>query len=617
MRRDPGGDARGRRPGRFQRADVACTSTAAARTASTAARRSCSSFDDQRLYRIDPGAEPVADHARRRGRRLTATPTGASRPTARSGSASASGTPRATSSADVVNELVAIPTDGSRRAARDRRAGATSTRARASRRTGRGSASSPGTSRGCRGTAASSSSPTSPPTATSSERRARRGRGRRRVDLAAGVERAGDLVFASDRSGWWNLERIRDGDARCSTPRRPSSAIPAGSSDRARIAFLGDGRIVCAYDSRRLHALRASSTPRPAISRTLDIGLDSVRGRLRRRRGDRRRSSSPARRRSRTRSSRVDARDRRDRDAAREHGGPGRLRPTSRRRAPIEFPTEDGRTRARALLPAHEPRLRGARRRACRRSSSRATAARPSNATPLFSLGIQFWTSRGFAVVDVNYGGSTGYGRAYRERLNGQWGVVDLQDCVNAARYLVEQGEADGDRLLITGGSAGGYTTICALTFTDVFAAGTTLLRDRRSRAVRAAARRTSSSSSTSTRSSARIRSEPSSTGRAARSTSPTGSRRPMLVLQGADDRVVPPSQAELIVDGARGARDPARVPPLRGRGARLPQGGEHRRLARGRALLLCAGPRLRARRLRYRGLRSSTSSLSSHDEPV
>ena len=85
------------------------------------------------------------------------------------------------------------------------------------------------------------------------------------------------------------------------------------------------------------------------------------------------------------------------------------------------------------------------------------------NATATFSLGVQFWTSRGFAVVDVDYGGSTGYGRAYRERLNGQWGVVDLADCVNAARYLVDQREADPDRLLITGGSAGGYTTICAL----------------------------------------------------------------------------------------------------------------------------------------------------------
>ncbi len=96
------------------------------------------------------------------------------------------------------------------------------------------------------------------------------------------------------------------------------------------------------------------------------------------------------------------------------------------------------------------------------------------NAAAILSLDTQFWTSRGFAVVDVNYGGSTGYGRAYRERLNGEWGVIDLEDCVNAARYLVDQGDADPDRLLITGGSAGGYTTICALTFTDMFAAGAT-----------------------------------------------------------------------------------------------------------------------------------------------
>ena len=85
---------------------------------------------------------------------------------------------------------------------------------------------------------------------------------------------------------------------------------------------------------------------------------------------------------------------------------------------------------------------------------------------------IQFWTSRGFAVVDVDYGGSTGYGRAYRERLKGNWGVIDLDDCVNAARFCVATGRADPEGLLIHGWSAGGYTTLCALTFRDVFAAG-------------------------------------------------------------------------------------------------------------------------------------------------
>jgi dipeptidyl aminopeptidase/acylaminoacyl peptidase len=89
-----------------------------------------------------------------------------------------------------------------------------------------------------------------------------------------------------------------------------------------------------------------------------------------------------------------------------------------------------------------------------------------------FSLKTQFWTGRGFAVLDVNYGGSTGFGRDYRRLLAGQWGVVDVEDCVAGARWLAAQGLVDPNRLAITGGSAGGYTTLCALTFCDVFAAG-------------------------------------------------------------------------------------------------------------------------------------------------
>ena len=87
-------------------------------------------------------------------------------------------------------------------------------------------------------------------------------------------------------------------------------------------------------------------------------------------------------------------------------------------------------------------------------------------------LGIQYWTTRGIAVVDVNYGGSTGYGTAYRNLLQGQWGVVDTQDCINAALHLAREGAVDAQRLVIKGGSAGGYTTLCALTGSDVFAAG-------------------------------------------------------------------------------------------------------------------------------------------------
>ncbi|HLG69774.1 MAG TPA: prolyl oligopeptidase family serine peptidase, partial [Chloroflexota bacterium] len=95
-----------------------------------------------------------------------------------------------------------------------------------------------------------------------------------------------------------------------------------------------------------------------------------------------------------------------------------------------------------------------------------------SQAQPRFDPEIAFWTSRGLALVDVNYRGSSGYGRGYRDLLNGQWGVADVDDCLNAARYLTQRGEVDGRRLIIRGGSAGGYTTLCALTFHDDFQAG-------------------------------------------------------------------------------------------------------------------------------------------------
>jgi dipeptidyl aminopeptidase/acylaminoacyl peptidase len=95
-----------------------------------------------------------------------------------------------------------------------------------------------------------------------------------------------------------------------------------------------------------------------------------------------------------------------------------------------------------------------------------------SATTSVLDLGRQYWTSRGFAVVDVNYGGSTGYGREYRDRLQGSWGIVDVDDCVHAARWLADQGRVDGERMVIRGGSAGGYTTLAALAFRDVFAAG-------------------------------------------------------------------------------------------------------------------------------------------------
>jgi dipeptidyl aminopeptidase/acylaminoacyl peptidase len=95
-----------------------------------------------------------------------------------------------------------------------------------------------------------------------------------------------------------------------------------------------------------------------------------------------------------------------------------------------------------------------------------------SAASPTLSWGTQYWTSRGFAVLDVNYGGSTGYGREYRLRLQGNWGIVDVADCVNGARHLAAAGRVDPERWAISGASAGGYTTLAALTFRKDFKTG-------------------------------------------------------------------------------------------------------------------------------------------------
>lgn len=137
----------------------------------------------------------------------------------------------------------------------------------------------------------------------------------------------------------------------------------------------------------------------------------------------------------------------------------------------IEFPSTDGQTSYAFYYPPTNPDYAapaGSLPPLLVKSHGGPTSAADST----LRLEIQFWTTRGFAVVDVNYGGSTGFGRAYRQRLDGQWGIVDVADCTNAALYLAETGRADRERLAITGGSAGGFTTLCALTFGRTFRAG-------------------------------------------------------------------------------------------------------------------------------------------------
>jgi len=178
-----------------------------------------------------------------------------------------------------------------------------------------------------------------------------------------------------------------------------------------------------------------------------------------------------------------------------------------------------------------------------------------SSSSTSLKYSIQYWTSRGIAVLDVNYGGSSGYGRAYRERLNSQWGIVDVDDCANGAQYLVERGEVDGNRLAIRGGSAGGYTTLCALTFRDAFKAGASHygISD-----LEALAKDTHKFESR----------------YLDRLIGPYPERRdlyierspihftdrlncPMILFQGLEDKVVPPNQAEQMVEAVRAKRLP------------------------------------------------------------
>ena len=179
-----------------------------------------------------------------------------------------------------------------------------------------------------------------------------------------------------------------------------------------------------------------------------------------------------------------------------------------------------------------------------------------SAASPVLATAVQYWTSRGFAVVDVNYGGSTGYGRAFREELLGQWGIVDVADCLAVARHLARTGRVDGERLTIRGGSAGGFTTLAALARDDTpFAAGADLfgVAD-----LEALARDTHKFESryldrlVGPYPDARdVYVERSPIHHVDRFT------RPLIVLQGSEDPIVPPAQSETIVDALRDRKVP------------------------------------------------------------
>jgi dipeptidyl aminopeptidase/acylaminoacyl peptidase len=279
------------------------------------------------------------------------------------------------------------------------------------------------------------------------------------------------LYFVSDRSGWWNLYR-RSLDQSEAQPLAPMAAEFGQAQwvfGMSTYALAGPGRIVCSYTSNgigRLAAIDVRSRKLMPLE-TPYTEFYSVRAD-----GDRVvfRGGSPTVPVSIVSLDLASGATEVLKTSTAVADDPALARYFTRPK-PIEFPTAGNRTAFGLFYPAcnpdYEP-VAGDRPPLVVKCHGGPTSA----ASSTLDLRIQYWTSRGIAVLDVNYGGSTGYGREYRQRLEGNWGIVDVEDCVNGARFLAEKGLVDGARPVITGGSAGGYTTLAALAFQNYFRAG-------------------------------------------------------------------------------------------------------------------------------------------------
>lgn len=276
----------------------------------------------------------------------------------------------------------------------------------------------------------------------------------------------GILYFISDRTGWWNLHRLQKARSEALMPMEAEFGQPQWVFGMTTYAFESANRMICTYSQQgRSHLASFDTRSRELIE--IETPYTDIRY-LRSSSGQALFNGASALEPSSVVLLDLDNMEHivlRRSDTLKVD--PGYI---SHPQA-IEYPTENGLTAHAFFYPP------------CNRDYEASQNEKPplivkshggptSAASDALNLKIQYWTSRGFGVVDVNYGGSTGYGRAFRQRLNGQWGIVDVDDCIHAAHYLVSRGEADETRLAITGGSAGGYTTLCALTFRDVFHVG-------------------------------------------------------------------------------------------------------------------------------------------------
>ena len=276
----------------------------------------------------------------------------------------------------------------------------------------------------------------------------------------------GTLYFVSDRTGWWNLYRCRGRKVEPICPMDAEFGEPQWVFGNALYGFDSESRIICSYAKDGKWYLASIDTVTGELN-TVEIPYSAI-SRIQTGGGRVVLIAASSTEPTSIVSLDLATRDlevlRRSRELTVDAGY------LSAPRA-IEFPTEQSLTAYGIFYPPQNRDYVGP-------ADEKPPLLLMSHGGPTSATStslrytVQYWTSRGIAVLDVNYGGSAGYGREYRERLKGQWGIVDVDDCVNGARYLVEAGAVDGNRLAIRGGSAGGYTTLCALTFRGAFRAG-------------------------------------------------------------------------------------------------------------------------------------------------